>query len=96
MYGRLNNKAFDLLTKMLEKDPSNRISAENALAHPYFYPDMDIEMESKPLFKQSISSPSYYFKSWGVETLTCSGRKKDDKYSYFNVIPKEVQPINNS
>ena len=42
MYGKLNNKAFDLLVKMLEKDPSKRISADCALTHPYFYPDMDI------------------------------------------------------
>lgn len=79
---------------MLEKDPSNRISAENALSHPYFYPDMDIEVESKPIFKHSISSPSYYFKSCDVETPTSGSRKRDEKYSYFNVVPKEVQSIN--
>ena len=41
IYSNVSYKAFDLLTKMLEKDPSQRISAEKALIHPFFI-DMDI------------------------------------------------------
>lgn len=40
----MNPKAFDLLTKMLDKDPTKRISAEAALNHQYFSGDMDIEV----------------------------------------------------
>jgi serine/threonine protein kinase len=32
---------MDLLGKMLEKDPRKRISAENAVNHPYLFPHMD-------------------------------------------------------
>jgi len=33
---RLNEQAMNLLLKLLESDPRNRISAEQALMHPYF------------------------------------------------------------
>jgi serine/threonine protein kinase len=29
-------QAYDLLTKLLEVNPNNRISAQNAVEHPYF------------------------------------------------------------
>jgi serine/threonine protein kinase len=41
MYKEANPKAFDLLTKMLEKDPLKRLSAKNALSHPFF-DEMDV------------------------------------------------------
>jgi len=61
---------------MLEKDPSHRISAESALTHPYFFPDMDIEVESQPIYKASIASPSFTFKTCGMDTPTCGSRKR--------------------
>ena len=36
MYANVDRKTFDLLRKMLEKDPARRISAETALKHAYF------------------------------------------------------------
>lgn len=38
----MNPKTIDLLTKMLEKDPSKRISAEAALNHSYFMSEMEV------------------------------------------------------
>jgi len=35
-YQLINAQAFDLLRKMLEKDPTKRISAKKTLSHPYF------------------------------------------------------------
>lgn len=32
----INNSAYDLLKKMLEKNPNLRISAENCLKHEFF------------------------------------------------------------
>lgn len=38
---------LDLLTKMLERDPKRRISAENALKHAFFNNEMDVEVPLK-------------------------------------------------
>jgi hypothetical protein len=42
MYSEISTNSFKLLKGMLEKDPKKRISAENALNHPYFGGSMDI------------------------------------------------------
>ena len=42
-YKELNTQALDLLKKMLEKEPSKRLSAKKALSHPYFTCSMDLE-----------------------------------------------------
>ncbi len=35
-YQKLDHHAYDLMTRMLKKDPKERISAVEAIAHPYF------------------------------------------------------------
>ena len=58
MYNNVSYKTFDLLTKMLEKDPRKLITAEKALSHPFFM-DMDIEYDIK-----SLSNSSPLTKNW--------------------------------
>ena len=53
VYSQINYKAFDLLTKMLEKNPQKRISAEKALIHPFFN-EMDVEFDIKVPIKLSL------------------------------------------
>ena len=59
MYNNITYKAFDLLTKMLEKDPRKRITAEKALIHPFFI-EMDIEYDHKSLSKSVPLTPSLF------------------------------------
>lgn len=42
-YDRLTTEALDLLKKMLRRNPEERVTAEQALAHPYFKEDSDDE-----------------------------------------------------
>jgi serine/threonine protein kinase len=44
IYSKIDPSAFNLLSKMLEKDSKKRISADSALNHPFFMGDMDIEI----------------------------------------------------
>lgn len=63
-YSKLPPRAYDLLTRMLEKDPLRRISAEAALNHPYFLSEMEVEVEHKAPFRElsNYSSPSHHIK----------------------------------
>jgi serine/threonine protein kinase len=88
MYSKLSPKTFDLLTRMLEKDPSKRISADTALGHPYFHSDMDVEFESKLQFKPSSFTANHPLRYREVETPTSGSCKKEEKYYYFNFTPK--------
>ena len=51
IYQTLPKSTFDILTMMLEKDPTKRITADQALNHGYFTDEMESE-ENKLLFKE--------------------------------------------
>lgn len=58
-------KAVDLLEKMLVLDTDKRITASEALAHPYFaqYHDPDDEPEAEP-YDQSFESRELEIEEW--------------------------------
>lgn len=59
---------------MLVLDTDKRITASEALAHPYFsqYHDPDDEPEAEP-YDQSFESRELEIEEWKSETLTCLG-----------------------
>lgn len=61
--------AVDLLEKMLVLDTDKRITAAEALAHPYFaqYHDPDDEPEAEP-FDQSFESRELDIEEWKRES----------------------------
>ncbi|KTG46530.1 hypothetical protein cypCar_00015316 [Cyprinus carpio] len=64
-----NPQAVDLLEKMLVLDTDKRITAAEALAHPYFaqYHDPDDEPEAEP-FDQSFESRELDIEEWKRQT----------------------------
>lgn len=62
--------AVDLLEKMLVLDTDKRITASEALAHPYFaqYHDPDDEPEAEP-YDQSFESRELEIEEWKSELL---------------------------
>lgn len=64
-----NPLAVDLLEKMLVLDTDKRITASEALAHPYFaqYHDPDDEPEAEP-YDQSFESRELEIEEWKALT----------------------------
>lgn len=64
----LHVPAVDLLEKMLVLDTDKRITASEALAHPYFsqYHDPDDEPEAEP-YDQSFESRELEIEEWKSE-----------------------------
>ncbi|TMS19710.1 Mitogen-activated protein kinase 14A [Larimichthys crocea] len=73
-----NPLAVDLLEKMLVLDTDKRITASEALAHPYFaqYHDPDDEPEAEP-YDQSFESRELEIEEWKI--LAMQARKKRTK-----------------
>jgi len=58
------NEAYDLLSRFLQLDPSKRISARNALVHPYFSDFTSSPVDIPLLFLNEI----YHPKDWRTKT----------------------------
>lgn len=94
MYANVDRKTFDLLRKMLEKDPTRRISAEMALKHPYFTGEMEIECSENTIFKEmtnaksigkfSPETPSSMTKKVGKQFFSVTASKENPKPFIFS------------
>jgi calcium-dependent protein kinase len=91
IYAKLNNKTLDLLIRMLEKDPTKRISAEVALSHGYFTGEMDIEKEQKKVFRETTNfTPSLKMKeSDTIFSPSIVSKRKEDKRILLESTRKE-------
>lgn len=72
--------AVDLLEKMLILDSDKRITASEALAHPYFvqYHDPDDEPEAE-LYDESIENKERVIDEWKGKEMFCSGIERQIK-----------------
>jgi len=52
---RLDNVGLELLSRMLQFDPAKRISAENAMKHPYF---KDLKLVKTPTVVSAVAAPA--------------------------------------
>jgi serine/threonine protein kinase len=84
-YAALLPSAYDLLVRMLDKDPTRRITAEAALAHPYFTGAMEVETPAKTAFRElsNYSSP-LSLKGRDLERTPSSlGQSKKERMPFF-------------
>lgn len=72
LFSRWCVQAVDLLEKMLVLDTDKRITASEALAHPYFaqYHDPDDEPEAEP-YDQSFESRELEIEEWKSKLVHC-------------------------
>lgn len=63
----LDEPARDLLLRMLEYDPTRRISCSDALKHPWFADVAGIEEEAKQLAAKKLSSDRELYAHWAEE-----------------------------
>jgi len=69
---------------MLEKDPSRRINAESALAHPFFASEMDIEMPVKEVRTILQENRSAILKKMEAETGSSQLGKMSDRTMMYD------------
>lgn len=61
-WDKISEKAKDLVSKMMQKDPKDRITAEEALQHPWFNQD-EAEINSSVLdFAKAQAENNNYYK----------------------------------
>lgn len=78
---------MDLLERMLVLDTDKRITAAEALAHPYFgqYHDPDDEPEAEP-YDQSFESRELLIDEWKRK----SSRAKTDSMLMYSSVKKQI------
>ena len=89
MYYRLShsalcvcNTAIDLIDKLLEFDPSRRLTAEQALAHPYLRKLSNPACE--PLSDVYVMTDQFEISAWkGIASLICMSSNVDVLDYYY-------------
>ncbi|VDO10976.1 unnamed protein product [Rodentolepis nana] len=92
--GRLNEDGFDLLSKMLLYDPVKRISAQEALLHPYF---SDFDLDSVPAVGEEFVGlppsriPEKFLELFqSAATITDDVTEEEAETKKLNILPSTV------